>query len=254
MDERCLFHLKKKNAYTRLGLHSRRFRCRGNSVRRRLRWEPWKSRLGQRLWDKKFNKHAARFIVVDYHPSSRTNVLNKNPFSCAVSPMMMERTVKNNQNKPKQRKKEAKIIQFFHYNKNTTIFVGNFELAFDAAIKNNNITTVINLCSTRLFPTTMCFNAEFSNSHTISYDDFVTLVTNAESIIEQRQGNIAIICENGVNKAPAVAIGVWLLKKIGTFKEANDSIDTKKLASYKSWDNLTVVRLRNFLRAFEQQL
>ncbi len=261
-DRGLVFRLLKKNAYKNTGMRRRFKSVKNNSLKVFWYGDFWKERLKKRALYNKEYQNTAKYIIFDTHTVSTTKEIGSSPFSFGMSVLKRYRNVKNSQEKTKKAKggirKEAKLV---FLNRFGALFIGNFEAITDAnSLKQLNIKTVINLSTLRCRSNEMGNDVEmisvyFPDVHSITFDQFLSLVAQVNEIIAQNKerGGIAIVCESGVNKAVSATIGHLLMQKLSTFEKALDYIDTKKLQKYKVWDSLTVVRLRNYLRALESR-
>jgi hypothetical protein len=64
---------------------------------------------------------------------------------------------------------------------------------------------------------------------------------------------VLIVCDKGVNRSVAVAIGFAIMVQGWTFNRAIDYIDTMKLTKYPLvWNSLTNQTIRNLLKILPQ--
>lgn len=94
------------------------------------------------------------------------------------------------------------------------------------------------------------YNINYNDDKHISYQQFVNIMENIFNIIENNKDqDILIACEAGVNRSVSVIIGYMIRNKIDYYLALN-TIEDEKNKINPNWNNLTNLSMRHLLRLY----
>lgn len=235
-----------------LGRNGRRWFSLGNSSRPR-----GMPNACRRLYERKINQDIEQHLIVDYVPSAFA-WKNKNPFPIAVAPTAQDNNVRNTNckrshrvSKKKKTPEEARAVILGEIHEN--LYIGNMASTDDDGwMQRTKIRTIINL-SESLFHHTSIDMQHFAlkDSLAISFREFRDAAEQLTRLIHSASANgkVLVVCNGGVNRAPAMAIAYAMLQHDWTFQRALDYVEERKTKHDATWSNLTNPRFRHCLRA-----
>ncbi len=230
----------------------------GNRVTQ-TRWWHSESSVNRRVVERKQNKDVEKHFIVDSIPAEKW--VQKNPFPVAVGPLYFDRTSRN-ENKPAKilrRKRKVSIPKMIHVAKiQQHLYIGNVEsLDLIDSIPQSKIDTIVNLSQKELKfgKKYVVYGFKFRNWKTISFETFCNIIDKISDIIDDKINHrgVLIVCDHGINYSVAATVGFAITRHGWTYEDVVEYIDKRKLAKYDKWNNLTLNRLKNYLRSLKSQ-
>lgn len=98
------------------------------------------------------------------------------------------------------------------------------------------------------------YNINFDDKRTITYQEFLNVMDKIIKIIEHnKNSDILIACDAGVNRSPAVVIGYMIYTGM-RYYDALNVIEESKIKTNPNWNNLTNFTIRHILRLYDNNM